>query len=73
MQMFEFNGMTWTLWDRWILEGDLTVQEVLNWFQVRLKALHCNQSIGLAHAFPALSHKSLLCSVSKESWALLAD
>ncbi len=30
----EFNGMKWTLWDRWILSGDLTVQEVIDWFQV---------------------------------------
>ena len=28
--------MKWTLWDRWILEGDLTVQEILDWFTVRL-------------------------------------
>ena len=33
----EFNGMKWTLWDRWILRGDLTVQEVIEWFQVRLQ------------------------------------
>ena len=30
----EFNGMKWTLWDRWILTGDLTVQQVIDWFQV---------------------------------------
>ena len=28
--------MKWTLWDRWILKGDLTVQEVIEWFQVHL-------------------------------------
>ncbi len=27
--------MKWTLWDRWILEGDMTVQDVLDWFTVR--------------------------------------
>ena len=26
--------LEWSLWDRWILEGDLTVQEVVDWFQV---------------------------------------
>lgn len=30
----EFNGMKWTLWERWILEGDLTVQQVIDWFAV---------------------------------------
>jgi hypothetical protein len=34
VQVFEFHDMTWSLWDRWILEGDLTVQEVLDWFKV---------------------------------------
>lgn len=29
-----FNGMKWTLWDRWTLEGDLTVQQVIDWFTV---------------------------------------
>jgi hypothetical protein len=27
----KYNGMEWTLWDRWIMEGDLTVQELLDW------------------------------------------
>lgn len=31
----EFNGMKWTLWERWILEGDLTVQQVIDWFADR--------------------------------------
>ncbi len=35
-QSFKFQDMEWSLWDRWILEGDLTVQQVLDWFKVRL-------------------------------------
>ena len=35
LQSFTFNDMEWSLWDRWILEGDLTVQQVLDWFKVR--------------------------------------
>lgn len=23
---FEYQGLKWSIWDRWILEGDLTVQ-----------------------------------------------
>ena len=34
VQVFEFHSMKWSLWDRWILEGDLTVQQVLDWFKV---------------------------------------
>ena len=33
-KVFHFNSMKWSLWDRWILEGDLTVQQVLDWFKV---------------------------------------
>ena len=35
---FKFQDMSWTLWDRWVLEGDLSVQDVLEWFRVRLRA-----------------------------------
>lgn len=34
VQSVEYEGMKWTLWDRWVLEGDLTVQQVLDWFAV---------------------------------------
>jgi len=30
------ESLEWSIWDRWILEGDLTVQEVLDWFKVSL-------------------------------------
>lgn len=28
LQSFKFNDLEWSLWDRWILEGDLTVNQV---------------------------------------------
>jgi ubiquitin-activating enzyme E1 len=31
---FKHESLEWSIWDRWILEGDLTVQEVLDWFKV---------------------------------------
>ncbi len=34
-KQFKFHDLTWSLWDRWILEGNLTVREVLQWFKVR--------------------------------------
>ena len=54
LQTVKFNGMEWSLWDRWILEGDLTVQQVLNWFKV-----------GLARPLrPQSSH-----TITQHSWA----
>ena len=32
---FEFKDMKWSLWDRWILEGDFTVKELLDWFEAK--------------------------------------
>ena len=31
----EFNDMKWSLWDRWVIQGDVTVQELLDWFTER--------------------------------------
>ena len=28
------SAMEWSLWDRWILHGDVTVQQALDWFKV---------------------------------------
>jgi len=36
LQTVKFQELEWSLWDRWILEGDLTVQQVLDWFKVCL-------------------------------------
>jgi hypothetical protein len=32
---FKYNGLEWTLWDRWVLEGDMTVQQCLDWMEER--------------------------------------
>ena len=31
---FSHEALKWSIWDRWILEGDLTVRQVLDWFKV---------------------------------------
>lgn len=31
----KFGNLEWSLWDRWVIEGDITVRELLNWFKVR--------------------------------------
>jgi len=44
----KYNGMEWTLWDRWIMEGDLTVQALLDWFEERkltAYSVSCGQSL----------------------------
>ena len=31
----KFKDLSWSIWDRWILEGDLTVQEVIDHFEAK--------------------------------------
>lgn len=31
----KYNGMHWSLWDRWTLDGDLTVTQVMEWCKAR--------------------------------------
>eukprot|EP00887_Chlorella_sp_A99_P004082 scaffold23.g4082.t1 len=52
---FTHGGMEWSLWDRWILEGDLTVSQVLEWFRAKgLEAysISCGQSLLYNNIFP---------------------
>lgn len=58
---FEHAGMSWSLWDRWVLEGDLTVNQVLDWFRAKgLEAysISCGQSLLYNNIFP--KHKDRL-------------
>ncbi|PSC67218.1 Ubiquitin-activating enzyme E1 2 [Micractinium conductrix] len=58
---FKYQGMEWSLWDRWILEGDMTVNKVLEWFRGRgLEAysISCGQSLLYNNIFP--KHKERL-------------
>eukprot|EP00850_Spirogloea_muscicola_P006789 SM000033S12310 [mRNA] locus=s33:1758:6785:+ [translate_table: standard] len=29
---FKHNGLQWSVWDRWIIEGNVTLKELLTWF-----------------------------------------
>lgn len=52
---FEFNDMKWSLWDRWILEGDFTVRELLDWFEAKeltAYSVSCGQSLIYNNIFP---------------------
>jgi len=53
--------ISWTLWDRWTLEGDLTLQEVLDWFSRKgldAYSISCGQSLLYNSVFPR--HKERL-------------
>ena len=50
-----FKDMSWTLWDRWVLKGDLTVKELLDWFEAKGLAAYsvsCGQSLIYNTIFP---------------------
>ena len=52
---FEFKDMKWSLWDRWILEGDFTVKELLDWFEAKeltAYSVSCGQSLIYNNIFP---------------------
>lgn len=60
-KIFKYNDMQWSLWDRWTLEGDLTLQEVLDWFEsknLRAYSISCGQSLLYNNIFP--KHKERL-------------
>jgi ubiquitin-activating enzyme E1 len=53
--------LSWSLWDRWVLEGDLTVAELLAWFEAKGLAAYsvsCGQSLIYNNLFP--KHKERL-------------
>ena len=43
----EFNGMKWSMWDRWRLHQDVTVQGLMDWFQEKGLTV-CSISSGTA-------------------------
>jgi ubiquitin-activating enzyme E1 len=54
-KVVQCGELKWSLWDRWILKGDLTVQQVLDWFKERnLEAysISCGQSLLYNNIFP---------------------
>ena len=54
-KVVKYKSLEWSLWDRWILEGDLTVQGVLDWFQakgLRAYSISCGQSLLYNDIFP---------------------
>ena len=60
-KIFEYNNMKWSLWDRWIIEGDVTTQELLDWFSTRgltAYSISCGPALIYNNLFP--KHKERL-------------
>ena len=54
-QKMKYNGMEWSLWDRWTLEGDPTVQQLLDHFSAKklsCYSISCGQSLLYNSIFP---------------------
>ena len=58
---FEYRDLKWTLWDRWIIEGDITTKELLDWFVKRgltAYSISCGPALIYNNLFP--KHKERL-------------
>eukprot|EP00898_Chlorokybus_atmophyticus_P002590 jgi/Chlat1/3331/Chrsp222S03397 len=56
-----FNDLEWSIWDRWIIEGDVTLRELLEWFAAKkliAYSISCGQSLLYSSLFP--KHKTRL-------------
>lgn len=55
------GDLSWSLWDRWVVEGDLTVAQLLAWFEAKgltAYSISCGQSLIYNSIFP--KHKDRL-------------
>ena len=65
--------LAWTLWDRWTISGDITVSELLAWFQAKglnAYSVSCGQSLLYNTIFP--KHKDRLNTKVSELMATVA-
>lgn len=72
-KVFKHRNLEWSLWDRWILEGDLTVQQVLDWFEARglvAYSISCGSALLYNNIFPR--HKERLTKTMSEVVATVA-
>ncbi|CAL9201002.1 ubiquitin-activating enzyme E1 2-like isoform X1 [Musa acuminata AAA Group] len=54
-KMMKHRDMSWTVWDRWIVEGDLTLRELLQWFKdkaLSAYSISCGTSLLYNSMFP---------------------
>eukprot|EP01025_Chloroclados_australasicus_P042611 TRINITY_DN4529_c0_g2_i1.p1 TRINITY_DN4529_c0_g2~~TRINITY_DN4529_c0_g2_i1.p1 ORF type:complete len:1048 (-),score=190.46 TRINITY_DN4529_c0_g2_i1:257-3400(-) len=51
----KFNDMKWSVWDRWVVEGDITVQELVDWFKkkgMECYSISCGTALIYNNVFP---------------------
>ncbi|RWW14312.1 hypothetical protein GW17_00021912 [Ensete ventricosum] len=54
-KMMKHRDMSWTVWDRWIVEGDLTLRELLQWLKdkaLSAYSISCGTSLLYNSMFP---------------------
>jgi ubiquitin-activating enzyme E1 len=52
---FSHQDLKWSIWDRWIINGDLTLKELLEWFEAKgltAYSISCGQSLLYNNIFP---------------------
>jgi ubiquitin-activating enzyme E1 len=52
---FTHLNLKWSIWDRWVIAGDLTLKELLAWFEQRgltAYSISCGQSLLFNNIFP---------------------
>eukprot|EP00252_Welwitschia_mirabilis_P014821 TRINITY_DN32861_c0_g1_i1.p1 TRINITY_DN32861_c0_g1~~TRINITY_DN32861_c0_g1_i1.p1 ORF type:complete len:1053 (+),score=251.74 TRINITY_DN32861_c0_g1_i1:370-3528(+) len=60
-KIVKHGNLSWSVWDRWVIEGNLTLKELLDWFQARglsAYSISCGQSLIYNSIFP--KHKDRL-------------
>ncbi|KAL2611067.1 hypothetical protein R1flu_022759 [Riccia fluitans] len=54
-KVFKHADLTWSIWDRWMIAGDLTLKELLAWFQQKglsAYSISCGQTLLYNNIFP---------------------
>ncbi|KAG0577880.1 hypothetical protein M758_5G181300 [Ceratodon purpureus] len=58
---FSHRDLKWSIWDRWVITGDLTLKELLAWFEAKgltAYSISCGQALLYNNIFP--KHKDRL-------------
>lgn len=60
-KIIKHGNLSWSVWDRWVIAGNLTLRELLDWFQdkgLSAYSISCGQSLIYNSIFP--KHKERL-------------
>ena len=77
MKNFTFESgdtkLSWSLWDRWVIEGDVTMKEVLDWFEAKgLTAYSVSAGASLLYNAIFPKHKERLDKKVSELFTTIA-